>query len=172
MNFKNHLFFSIFFIFFFVNIFDVFIYVDLWHMLLSSVITCLLPDLDHPKSILGIKTIFLSFLIFNCFGHRNITHSFLFLIFIFFFLFYLNFIYLNFNLDIIIGMILGYLSHIIADLFTYRGISFFWPLNLKLKFFMCFFFYHKNIKYYFCIIFFIFSFLIKKIIFLLNFNYY
>ncbi len=168
MNFKNHLFFSISFIFFFVNIFDIFIYVDLWHMLLASFITCLLPDLDHPKSILGIKTKFLSFFIFSYFGHRNITHSFLFLIFIFLCLFYLNFIYWKFNLDIIIGMILGYLSHIVADLFTYRGINFFWPFNLKLKFFMWFFFYHKNIEYYFCILFFIFSVFIKNIIFFIK----
>ncbi len=147
MNFKNHLFFSFFFVLFFIKIFGLFVYIDLWHIIFSSLITCLLPDLDHSRSFVNLNLFY--FFFFKFFNHRKFTHSFFFIIILFFILFYLNFIYFNLNLDIIIGMLLGYLSHIISDMFTCRGIWFFWPLNIKIRFPLWFFFRVKFFSYIF-----------------------
>ncbi len=151
MNFKNHLLFSFFFIFFFIKLFNIFHYIDLWHIIFAGLITCLLPDIDHPKSFLNWNFFFIVY--GNFFSHRKITHSLLFLIILFFILFYLNFIYFNFNLDIIIGMLLGYLSHIIADMFTYRGVLFFWPFNIKVRCPLWLFFHIRIVKYFLFILF-------------------
>jgi len=48
---------------------------DWWHLISASLITCLLPDIDHPKSLLGQRLKWLSYPIARAFGHRGFTHS-------------------------------------------------------------------------------------------------
>jgi membrane-bound metal-dependent hydrolase YbcI (DUF457 family) len=48
---------------------------DWWHIVPSAVLTCLLPDIDHPKSFLGQRLKWISKPIARAFGHRGFTHS-------------------------------------------------------------------------------------------------
>jgi inner membrane protein len=47
---------------------------DWWHIVPSAVLTCLLPDIDHPKSFLGQLKLDLKAR-GPAFGHRGFTHS-------------------------------------------------------------------------------------------------
>ncbi len=163
MNAKNHLIFSFSFVLLFIKILNNFfnINIDLWHTISSSFISCLLPDLDHPKSLIGLKLKYINFLWFF-FGHRKFTHSLFGFIIFLFLLLKLNLIYFNFNLDIIIGMLLGYFSHILADMLTINGINFLWPIKLKFRIPIIYFFL-KKYEYYFCLIMLFFSLFIDKI---------
>lgn len=91
---------------------------DWWHIVPSAVLTCLLPDIDHPKSFLGQRLKWVSKPIARAFGHRGFTHSLL-AVFGLLTLFYLkvpeSWIVPG---DAIQGMVLGYLSHILADMLT------------------------------------------------------
>ena len=88
---------------------------DWWHIVPSAVLTCLLPDIDHPKSFLGQRLKWISKPIARAFGHRGFTHSLL-AVFGLLTLFYLkvpeSWIV---PADAIQGMVLGYLSHILAS---------------------------------------------------------
>ena len=48
---------------------------DWWHLIPATLLTCLLPDIDHPKSLLGQRLKWLSYPIARAFGHRGFTHS-------------------------------------------------------------------------------------------------
>ncbi|SUG55388.1 membrane protein [Salmonella enterica subsp. diarizonae] len=48
---------------------------DWWHIIPSAILTCLLPDIDHPKSFLGQRLKWVSKPIARAFGHRGFTHS-------------------------------------------------------------------------------------------------
>ena len=48
---------------------------DWWHIVPSAILTCLLPDIDHPKSFLGQRLSWISKPIARAFGHRGFTHS-------------------------------------------------------------------------------------------------
>ena len=89
---------------------------DWWHIVPSAILTCLLPDIDHPKSFLGQRLKWISKPIARAFGHRGFTHSLL-AVFALLATFYLKvpeswFI----PADALQGMVLGYLSHILADM--------------------------------------------------------
>lgn len=91
---------------------------DWWHIVPSAILTCLLPDIDHPKSFLGQRLKWISKPIARAFGHRGFTHSLL-AVFALLTTFYLKvpeswFI----PADALQGMVLGYLSHILADMLT------------------------------------------------------
>lgn len=91
---------------------------DWWHIVPSAILTCLLPDIDHPKSFLGQRLKWISKPIARAFGHRGFTHSLL-AVFALLATFYLKvpeswFI----PADALQGMVLGYLSHILADMLT------------------------------------------------------
>lgn len=84
---------------------------DWWHIVPSAILTCLLPDIDHPKSFLGQRLKWISKPIARAFGHRGFTHSLL-AVFALLATFYLKvpeswFI----PADALQGMVLGYLSH-------------------------------------------------------------
>ncbi|MCV2499759.1 MAG: metal-dependent hydrolase [Candidatus Lightella neohaematopini] len=101
---------------------------DWWHVILGSLITCLLPDIDHPKSFIGKRFKWLSIPIYKLFGHRSFTHSLLLIIII---IIYVNIRKINISVDVIYAMIIGYISHIIADILTPAGIPLFWPYSKK-----------------------------------------
>lgn len=94
---------------------------DWWHIVPSAVLTCLLPDIDHPKSLLGQRLKWISKPIARACGHRGFTHSLL-AVFAALTLFYLK-VPDSWLIpaDAIQGMVLGYLSHILADMLT-RGV--------------------------------------------------
>ena len=98
---------------------------DWWHIVPSAILTCLLPDIDHPKSFLGQRLKWISKPIARAFGHRGFTHSLL-AVFALLATFYLKvpeswFI----PADALQGMVLGYLSHILADMLTPACLSWF-----------------------------------------------
>ena len=62
---------------------------DWWHIVPSAILTCLLPDIDHPKSFLGQRLKWISKPVARAFGHRGFTHS-LFAVFAMLALFYLK----------------------------------------------------------------------------------
>jgi len=100
---------------------------DWWHIVPSAILTCLLPDIDHPKSLLGQRLKWISKPIARAFGHRGFTHSLL-AVFALLATFYLKvpdtWII---PADALQGMVLGYLSHILADMLTPAGV----PLQLE-----------------------------------------
>ncbi|QJC28446.1 metal-dependent hydrolase [Enterobacteriaceae endosymbiont of Plateumaris consimilis] len=102
---------------------------DWWHIIPASIITCLLPDIDHPKSFLGNKIKIFSYIISKIFGHRGFTHSLLSLIIIIIFLNYYSFNIIP--IDIKIGFIIGYSSHICSDMLTPYGVPLLWPYKKK-----------------------------------------
>ncbi|MCV2528466.1 MAG: metal-dependent hydrolase [Candidatus Lightella neohaematopini] len=101
---------------------------DWWHIILGSLLTCLLPDIDHPKSFIGRRFKWLSIPIYKLFGHRRFTHSILLIIII---AIYINIKRINFPIDVIYAMIIGYISHIIADMLTPAGVPLLWPYTKK-----------------------------------------
>ncbi len=104
---------------------------DISHILIGGIITCLLPDIDHPRSILGYKLTLFSFPIWKIFGHRGFTHSLLAIIVFLLILNFNKFIKFIFPLDFIHAMIVGYISHILADMFTPIGVPLMWPYRYK-----------------------------------------
>lgn len=106
---------------------------DWWHIVAGGLLTCLLPDIDHPRSFLGQRLKWVALPIARVFGHRGFTHSLLAIIAgIVLFTLKLDpgmFI----PLDAFHGMIIGYLSHIIADMLTPAGVPLLWPCRWRFR---------------------------------------
>ena len=106
---------------------------DWWHIVPSAILTCLLPDIDHPRSLLGQRLSWLSKPIARLCGHRGFTHSLL-AVFGALTLFYLkvpdSWIV---PADALQGMVLGYLSHILADMLTPAGVPLLWPCRWRFR---------------------------------------
>ena len=87
------------------------------------VFSSLFPDLDHKDSFLGSRVPF-SFIVRAFFGHRGFLHS----------IFPPLMLFIFFNNIYVLAIAIGYLSHVIIDALTVRGINPFYPLyNLKLS---------------------------------------
>ena len=94
------------------------------------VLGSLLPDTDEPKSFIGQRTSGISKLVKMRFGHRGITHSLLCWIGI-------SIICLFFPTPFTLGISLGYLFHLLGDLFSISGIPLFAPFKKdKIKMFL------------------------------------
>ena len=106
---------------------------DWWHIIPAVLLTCLLPDIDHPRSTLGQRFRWISQPIARAFGHRGFTHSLLAVLG--------GVALLQFNLphgwpvpaDAMHGMVLGYLSHIAADMLTPAGVPLLWPCRWRFR---------------------------------------
>lgn len=105
-----------------------------WTLLITAILGSLLPDIDMPKSTIGRLLSFISIPLEQKYGHRMITHSLigwaiatllwaLFLIPVFL-LFQLS---TGHTLRLLLAFSIGYLSHIILDMFNPRGVPLFWP---------------------------------------------
>lgn len=107
---------------------------DWWHVIAGGLLTSLLPDIDHPQSLLGQRLRWLSLPIARVFGHRGFTHSLL-AIFGAVGLFCLKLAPdgLFIPLDALHGMIIGYLSHIVADMLTPAGVPLLWPCRWRFR---------------------------------------
>ncbi|WWP00106.1 MAG: metal-dependent hydrolase [Candidatus Dasytiphilus stammeri] len=103
-------------------------YGDWWHIIPSAILTSLLPDIDHPRSMIGQRVKCLSYPIAYLFGHRGFTHSLLAVIV------YSFLIRKILPPDVQYGMLIGYLSHLSADFFTSYGIPLLWPLSWRFRF--------------------------------------
>ncbi|MCU5774913.1 metal-dependent hydrolase [Erwiniaceae bacterium BAC15a-03b] len=106
---------------------------DWWHIVPAALLTCLLPDIDHPKSLLGQRLKWISQPVARIFGHRGFTHSLLAV------LGGLALFQMNvpadgpLPADVLQGMVLGYLSHIAADMLTPAGVPLLWPCRWRFR---------------------------------------
>ncbi|KGA34197.1 metal-dependent hydrolase [Pectobacterium brasiliense] len=106
---------------------------DWWHIIPGALLTALLPDIDHPKSVLGQRLKWLSSPIARLFGHRGFTHSFLAIA--------AGIFFIQTRLppdwpiptDAYHAMIVGYLSHILADMLTPSGVPLLWPCRWRFR---------------------------------------
>jgi inner membrane protein len=104
---------------------------DWWHIIPGALLTSLLPDIDHPKSILGQRLKWISTPIARIFGHRGFTHSLLALIGGIA-LFQMDISrYWIIPADVLHAMIIGYFSHLLADMITPAGIPLLWPCRWR-----------------------------------------
>lgn len=85
----------------------------------------LLPDLDHPGSLIGRKFSFFSKLTHRSLGHRGALHSLLALLGWFWGLAWL------FPKPLALAFLGGYGSHLVLDAMTKGGFPIFWPFSLK-----------------------------------------
>jgi inner membrane protein len=106
---------------------------DWWHIVPATLLTCLLPDIDHPKSTLGQRFRWISQPVARVFGHRGFTHSLLAV------LGGVALFHLKVPKDWVIpadvfqGLVLGYLSHIAADMLTPAGVPLLWPCRWRFR---------------------------------------
>jgi inner membrane protein len=84
----------------------------------------LLPDLDHPKSWVGRRTRPLSTLLAAVLGHRGLTHSALAV-----FALAALLAHAGSRRGVVWPVVVGYMSHLAADLLTARGLRLAWPLR-------------------------------------------
>ena len=103
------------------------------HIIIGAILTCLLPDMDHPKSFLGQRLKWISIPIAKVFGHRGITHSFLAIAGCSIFLSsdLLSRTIISVPVDFFHAMVVGYISHIVADMLTPAGIPLLWPYHRR-----------------------------------------
>ena len=112
-----------------------------WSIILVAILGAIMPDIDHPSSVIGRTFPFISIPLERRYGHRTITHSFIgwavaSLIFAFFVLIgnwilgsYLSFDIGNWTFPIrwIAAFSISYFSHLILDMFNKTGVQMFWP---------------------------------------------
>jgi inner membrane protein len=103
-----------------VNVFST---VDLF---LFTVVSTLLPDIDHPKSILGKMFYPISKALERNYGHRTITHSLLFLVVVSLISFSIEKHFFETS-NYSIALFFAIFSHLILDMVTIQGIPLFYP---------------------------------------------
>lgn len=104
---------------------------DWWHIIPGALLTALLPDIDHPKSILGQRLRWISRPIARAFGHRGFTHSLLAIAAGIYFIRHQLPAGWPIPTDAYHAMIIGYLSHIVADMLTPAGVPLLWPCRWR-----------------------------------------
>ncbi|GEM_PF-1697987 len=120
-----------------------------WTILAFTVLGAILPDIDHPRSLIGRMFPFISNMLERKFGHRTFTHSFLGALF-FIIIFALLIVLYNlmlFVIHLVFGITyyglqesnyglayrwiaafsIGYLSHLCLDMFNKQGSQLLWP---------------------------------------------
>ena len=84
----------------------------------------LLPDIDHPRSWVGRRTRPISTAIASTFSHRGITHSAIAVIGL-----TLLLLHAGYHRSDVSALVIGYLSHLAADMLTPQGLRLAWPLR-------------------------------------------
>jgi inner membrane protein len=97
-----------------------------------AVAGAVLPDIDHPKSWLGRRVPILSRPLAALVGHRGFTHS---LLAVALCLFVLH--ARGWQRGVVDPLVVGYLSHLAADLVTPAGLRLAWPLAARQSFPLC-----------------------------------
>ncbi|MFB6434688.1 MAG: metal-dependent hydrolase [Candidatus Malihini olakiniferum] len=106
---------------------------DWWHIIPGAMLAALLPDIDHPKSVLGQRLKWISAPISRVFGHRGFTHSLLCVAIICFIRFQLPADWPMPTDDAYHAMLIGYLSHLMADMLTSAGVPLLWPYRWRFR---------------------------------------
>ncbi|MCX5751909.1 MAG: metal-dependent hydrolase, partial [Candidatus Saganbacteria bacterium] len=112
-----------------------------WSIILFAVLGAIIPDIDHPKSMIGSLLRFISVPLERKYGHRTITHSLIgwavssliFVVLVLFGILIFGFVS-GFEFRIsdlaprwIAAFSISYLSHLLLDMFNPRGSQLFWP---------------------------------------------
>jgi inner membrane protein len=84
----------------------------------------LLPDIDHPRSWVGQRTRPVSTALASILGHRGITHSAFAVIGLSALL-----LHAGYRRGWVSALVIGYLSHLAADMLTPKGLRFAWPMK-------------------------------------------
>lgn len=105
---------------------------SLWQTIPAALASALLPDLDHPKSVLGQRLPWISKPLSRLFGHRGFTHS---LLAVATAVWGLNQSLPPDTLPMGVkdALIVGYLSHLLGDWLTPAGIPLFWPIKRRYR---------------------------------------
>ncbi|MGL4452734.1 MAG: metal-dependent hydrolase [Sarcina sp.] len=94
------------------------------------------PDIDMKGSYIAKRYPFLAAL-FKKAKHRGITHSFFFIVILY--IISLTLIFISHKNIVVIaicgGFLIGYISHLVLDMFTREGIELFFPFNFNFKIF-------------------------------------
>jgi inner membrane protein len=113
-----------------------------WSIILVAILGAIIPDIDHPRSVIGRTFPFISIPLERRYGHRTITHS-----FIGWFISSIIFSVVVVLISIIYAVLIrsadplsnpliarwiaafsiSYFSHLILDMFNPRGSQMFWP---------------------------------------------
>lgn len=94
---------------------------------LAAALGGLLPDIDHPNSVVGRRVRFLSVPLSSIFGHRGFTHSLLAVVLI-------GAMVVHFTLEgqsLLLPVCIGYLSHILGDTLSASGVPLFYPYSKR-----------------------------------------
>jgi inner membrane protein len=112
-----------------------------WTIILFAVLGSIIPDIDHPRSVIGKLFLPISIPLERRYGHRSVTHSLigwaissvLFAVLVLFVFWILGFV-LKFDVggwDLpprwIAAFSISYFSHLVLDMFNKRGSQMFWP---------------------------------------------
>ena len=90
---------------------------------IGATVGSLLPDIDHPQSFISQQMRLLHYP-FQRLGHRKGTHSLLALAIVF------EIMYLLFGKNYVgLGVVLGYLSHLLLDMLNPRGVPLLYPFT-------------------------------------------
>jgi len=99
-------------------------------MLGGGVLGSMLPDIDHPGSAFGRRVPFLSIPLSAIFGHRGITHSLIAVVgmsaLVWYSLHHLDW-HPGYSVPFVVGIAVGYLSHLAGDWMTNSGVPLLWP---------------------------------------------
>jgi inner membrane protein len=85
----------------------------------------LLPDIDEPTSYVGRRSLGMSRKVKEAFGHRGMTHSFIVWAAV------ASILLFDSRSAFSVGVVLGYLFHIVEDLLSVQGVPLFWPFQAK-----------------------------------------
>ena len=96
-------------------------------IVLTATLGALLPDLDHEASLISRRAGLLA-MPFRLVKHRGLTHSLAALVLI-----YLLLDALNPPQSILIALLAGYASHIVADMLTPHGVELLFPVRWRLR---------------------------------------
>jgi membrane-bound metal-dependent hydrolase YbcI (DUF457 family) len=112
-----------------------------WTIILFAILGAIIPDIDHPRSIIGKLFLPISIPLERRYGHRTITHSLigwaissiLFAVFVLFGVFIFGFV-LKYDVGgwvlaprWIAAFTISYFSHLVLDMLNPRGSQMFWP---------------------------------------------
>jgi len=112
-----------------------------WTIILFAILGSIIPDIDHPRSVIGKIFLLISVPLERRYGHRTITHSLIgwaissaiFGVLVIFVIWILGFVSdLGFSIsDLaprwIAAFSISYFSHLVLDMFNPRGSQMFWP---------------------------------------------
>ncbi|WP_332632795.1 metal-dependent hydrolase [Halalkalibacter flavus] len=90
----------------------------------------IIPDICHPKSMIGRRLPIVSRTISTVFGHRSFSHSLLFLMIVYLLTEQLTIQGAN---AIQLGLLLGVGSHIVLDAITPQGVKLFYPIKMNVR---------------------------------------